>query len=135
MTKQELAYAQFANLFDFEYYAQPDGGAKSVIFAYLPKSMYVKDQEEWIEPRRFEASSLEKAFNYAFSLEGLIEVPVSDRRAKFGLIRRFNRKAWEELEYKKEFFSLQGNCWKKLSDVLALEKAENERKLAYYATL
>ncbi len=135
MTPQEQSYASFANRFDFEYYAQPDNGTKSVIFSYVPKGMYNEPREDWQQPAKFEAESLEKAFNYAFSLEGLIKVPYEQRREVFGKIQQFQIDAWNKVAQPTKFFSLQDNCWKNLADVLEAEAAENERKRLYYANL
>lgn len=114
MTEQELAYAQFANLFIFDWYAQPDGGNKTVIFSYVDKSIN--------SSKKFEAESLEKAFNYAFSLEGLIKVPKDEWRAYFGKITAFNHEKWNEQTIPDKIFSIGDNCWKKLSDLLEIEK-------------
>lgn len=134
-TTQELAYASFANRFDFEWYAQPDGGAKSVIFSYVPKGMYDLEKEYWNQPTKFEAETLEKAFNYAFSLEGVLKVPYEVRRQTFGHIKQFQIDAWNRVEQPKKFFSLTDKCWKVLSDVLDAEAKENDLKRLRYAVL
>lgn len=129
MTQQELAFATFNNLFSYEWYAQPDNGNKTVIFSYVEKAMFRKPKEEWTPNKRFEAESLEKAFNYAFSIEGLIKVHHSDFRSNFGIIKPFNHDKWNEQTIPEKFFSVQDNCWKNLADVLEQEKQ------ARYATV
>lgn len=129
MTKQELAYAQFANLYDFSYYAQPDGSDKSVIFIYSPKRMYEQDKSKWIEPIRFEAESLEKAFNYAFTMEGLIKVAYYEFRKMIGDIKQFQIDSWSKVKPPTHFWSIGEERWKCLEEVIEQEKQ------AKYATV
>ena len=110
----ELAFAAFENLYFYDWYAQPDGGCRSVIFSFSPKSM----SEKVI---KIEAESLEKAFNYALIKTGCIYVD-SDYFDLVGVIRRFSHENWNQLVYPDSFWSLQDNCWKNLKEVLEAEK-------------
>lgn len=94
MTREELNYRSFENRFEYSYLCQPDGGSKSVIFSYVPKGMYELDRDLWLPTTRFEAESLEKAFNYAFHLEGISVVSNRDRNVVFGEIKPFQSEAW-----------------------------------------
>ena len=116
----ELSYKEFSNRFDFEWYAQPDGGTKSVIFSYVPKGMYSFDKKEWRQPIRFEAESLEKAFNYAFLKEDIIKTAV------IGKITPFKIDSWNKVENPTTFWSIGSKCWKVLAEVL-----EQEKKMKY----
>ena len=124
----ELSYKEFENRFDFEWYAQPDGGKKSVIFSYVPKGMYQLDKKEWKQPVKFEAESLEKAFNYAFFLEGIIKVSLAERTKVYGKITQFKLDAWNKIENPTKFWSVGSKCCKVFADVL-----EQEKKMKYAA--
>ena len=126
MLDVELSYKEFSNRFDFEWYAQPDSGTKSVIFSYVPKGMYQLDKKEWRQPIRVEAESLEKAFNHAFFLEGVIKVSLADRTKVYGKITPFKIDAWNKVENPTTFWSIGSKCWKVLADVL-----EQEKKMKY----
>ena len=115
MTPSELAFAAFENLYCYQWSAQPDGGNKSVIFEL--ESKVGND-----DLRVFEASSLEKAFNYAFSITGLMKFSRDSWRESFGVIKNFNHDAWNKQEYQTRFFSIGDMCWKELSDVLRIEE-------------
>jgi len=122
MTAQELAFKKFDKLFSYEWYAQEDGGNKTVIFSYVEKAMFRKPKEEWKGNKRFEAESLEKAFNYAFSNEGLIEVEHGNYRSMFGKITAFDHEKWNEQVFADKFWSVGDKCWKSLKQVVEAEK-------------
>lgn len=123
----ELSYKEFSNRFDFEWYAQPDGGTKSVIFSYVPKGMYSLDKKEWRQPIRFEAESLEKAFNYASQNEKVVDFgwkPYGGYADIFGKITPFKIDAWNKVENPTTFWSIGSKCWKVLAEVLEQEKKQ-----------
>ena len=123
MTEQELAFKEFSRFYSFDWYAQPDGGNRTVIFSFIHKSAFNGNTEEVLH--KFEAQSLEKAFNYAFHLSGLINFVDKDWFKNFGVIRKFNLEAWNKQVYETRFWSIQDGCWKDLNVVLANE-AKNE---------
>lgn len=119
MTEQELAFKEFGRFYSYDWYAQPDGGNRSVIFSFIHKSAFNGNTDEVLH--KFEASSLEKAFNYAFHLAGLLEFYENMWFYNFGVIRKFNVEAWNKNTYENRFWSIQDGCWKDLNVVLANE--------------
>lgn len=111
MTNNELAFKTFENLFYYEWYAQADGGNKTVIFLYSRKGDYRNTT-------RFEAESLEKAFNCAMSNEGLIP------KHNIGKIMPFDVEAWNKLDEVDRFYSIGDKCWKSLSECMELERQQ-----------
>lgn len=119
---QEEAFKQFEKEYTYSYFAQEDGGSKSVIFSFIPKGQYSKSEEDWIPEIKFEAKSLELAFNYAFMKCGYTMYC----EYEVGIIKRFSIDKWSQIEKPTHFWSLQDNCLKNLADVLEKERLENE---------
>jgi hypothetical protein len=126
LNKNEMAYAEFCNLFSYSYYAQEDGGTKSVIFTYYPKGLFERDEVNGEQIIKFEADSLEKAFNFAFSRSGVAKYPREQWNDLFGKIRKFDAEAFGEQVLPDMFFSIGDKKWKSLAACL---KAEEEIKL------
>lgn len=126
LNKNEMAYAEFANRFSYSYYAQPCGGTKSVIFTYFPKGLFDREEVDGEQIIKFEADSLEKAFNFAFSRSGVLRYPREQWLELFGKIRKFDVEAFNEQVSPGMFFSIGEQKWKSLAACL---KAEEEVKL------
>ena len=127
MTHSE-AFALFEKNYNYEWYAQPDGGNRTVIFSYIPKNQYNKPKEEWERVVKFEAESLERAFNYAFVRCGYIYYDPFNENV--GAIKPFDIKRWGAHYYPETFFSIQDNCWKNLAEEIEKERLieQNYRK-------
>ena len=133
LNKNEMAYAEFCNLFSYLYYAQEDGGTRSVIFTYYPKGLFDQEDVNGEQIIKFEADSLEKAFNFAFSRSGVAKYPRAQWNDLFGKIRKFDAEAFGEQVVPDMFFSIGEQKWKSLAACL---KAEEDLKLVrkFYLT-
>ena len=121
-----MAYAEFCNRFSYSYYCQEDGGTKSVIFTYYPKGLFDHEEVDGEQIIKFEADSLEKAFNFAFSRSGVLRYPREQWLELFGKIRKFDVEEYNKVYVPDMFFSIGEQKWKSLAACL---KAEEELKL------
>lgn len=111
MTNQEIAFKEFESKYRYDWYAQPEGGEKTVIFSYYPKGQYSSDKGDYQQPIKFEAESLEYAFNYAFVKEGL--TPMTHY---YGKITDFNVAKWAMIHPVTRYFSIGEQKWKKMPE-------------------
>lgn len=122
MTKEEKAFEEFEKKYNYDWYAQPDGGSKTVVFTYYEKGMYLNGSN-YEPPVKFEAESLEKAFNYAFFIEKLVDIPANEYWDAVGSIRKFNINKWSIIDQPKYYTTASGVV-KCLKDVLDAEIAD-----------
>lgn len=124
MTREEIEFKSFENRFEYSYLAQPDGGSRSVIFSYK-----LHGAIDLIG--RFEAQSLEKAFNYAMYLEGILKVSYQDRATMIGKINEFSSTNWNTITLP-EYYTTASGIIKNLQDELDKEAQEVEKRRLEY---
>jgi len=112
ITKEEIAFKKFESKYRYDWYAQPDGGDKTVIFSYYPKGQYLSNKLDYEPPTKFEAESLQQAFNYAFAKEGLIRSDYKTLWEMGGKITGFNSGNWSKIHPVTHYFSIGEQKWK-----------------------
>jgi hypothetical protein len=120
MTENELVFSRFEDLYHYDWYANPDGDKRTVIFSFIEKTMDRNDRVI-----KFEAQALEQAFNYAFRVAGLKKFDPDNWKIDFGYIEKFNLDKWSEVTFRDKFWSLGDKCWKSLAEVLEKEAEVN----------
>ena len=122
MTKLEQAYKEFEKEYSYDYQAQPDNGTRSVIFSYW------KEREDGsMMFRKFEAPTLEKAFNYALMVVGLFPTDIHNGLNK-GDIKPYDTEKWYEQTKPTHYFSIGEQKWKNLAEELEKERIIEQRR-------